>query len=117
MKPGESAGIWLFKTVAGLLIIGTLFIHFIVNHALVPGGLLSYQDVINYYANPWIVTMEVFFLIFVVTHILLGIRSIILDLRPTVALMRMLDLTFIVLGLCAIIYGIWLAATIAARAV
>ncbi|MRR52611.1 MAG: hypothetical protein EG825_17195, partial [Rhodocyclaceae bacterium] len=73
-KPQEGAWLWLLKIVAGLLIIVIMGIHFVVNHLVAPGGLLTYTDVLAYYQNPIIPIMEILFLVFVVTHALLGIR-------------------------------------------
>ena len=114
-KAREGAGLWLFKLFAGVLIIALLFVHFIVNHLAAPSGLLSYADVVAYYQNPWIVAMEITFLVFVVSHALVGLRSILLDLNPSDGVLRLADITFVVLGIAAVIYGIWLALTIAAR--
>ena len=83
-------------------------IHFIVNHLVAPGGLLTYLDVISYYQNPIVPIMEGFFLIFVVGHALLGLRSIILDLNPTRTRMRWIDFILFSLGAVAVLYGLWL---------
>jgi len=104
----ESTGLWMAKTIAGLLIIVLLGIHFVVNHLVAPGGLLSYADVLKYYQNPIIPSMEGFFLVFVVSHALLGLRSILLDLNFKPSLQRGLDILLVVLGSAATIYGIWL---------
>lgn len=113
-RPQEGAGLWLFKIVSGLLIIALLLLHFIVNHFLAPQGLLSWAEVIAYYNIPIIPVIEIFFLIFVVSHSLVGLRSIILDLNPSKGVTRVMDIGFLVLGTVAIVYGIWLALRIAA---
>ncbi|HZU87020.1 MAG TPA: hypothetical protein VFF78_06025, partial [Anaerolineaceae bacterium] len=79
-KPREGGWLWILKIVGGLLIVGLIILHMIVNHLVAPGGLLTYQDVLNYYDNPIIPILEVAFLIFAVSHALLGLRSILLDL-------------------------------------
>jgi len=107
-KLTENTWIWLVKVFAGLFIVVLLGIHFIVNHLLAPGGLLSYADVLAYYQNPIIPIMEGFFLVFVVAHALLGLRSILLDLNPSAARMRWIDIILFALGGVAIVYGIWL---------
>jgi succinate dehydrogenase hydrophobic anchor subunit len=114
-KAHEGAWLWLLKIAAGVLIIVVLGIHFVVNHVAAPGGLLSYWDVVRYFQNPWIVAMEVSFLVFVVTHSLLGLRSILLDLNPPVKVLTLANYLFIFLGASAIVYGIWLALTIASQ--
>lgn len=107
-KPTENTWLWLVKVFAGLFIVVLMGIHFIVNHLVAPGGLLTYTDVIAYYQNPIIPIMEGFFLIFVVGHALLGVRSIILDLNPKPTRMRWIDFILFSLGTAAVIYGIWL---------
>jgi len=107
-KLTENTWIWLVKVFAGLFIVVLLGIHFIVNHLVAPGGLLSYADVLAYYQNPIIPIMEGFFLVFVVGHALLGLRSILLDLNPSAARMRWIDIILFALGGAAIVYGIWL---------
>lgn len=111
-KPREGAWLWLFKIVAGLMIVLLLALHFIVNHLVAPSGLLSYQDVIVYYQNPIIPIVEVIFLIFVVSHALVGLRSIVLDLNPSDGVLRLVDAVFWLAGTGFIIYGIWLVVVI-----
>ena len=73
-KPGarEGMGLWLYKVVAGLFIVLLLGLHFIVNHLVAPGGLRTWADVVAYYQNPIIPILEILFLIFVVSHALIG---------------------------------------------
>lgn len=114
-KPQEGAWLWLLKIIAGLLIIVILGIHFYVNHLAAPGGLLSYADVLAYYQNPAVLVMEVLFLVFVVTHALLGLRSILLDLNPSKSLLRWINLGFLAIGIAAVGYSAWLVFFIAAK--
>jgi len=115
-KNREGALLWLYKTVAGLLIVVVLGVHFVVNHLVAPGGLLSYRDVILYFQNPWVVAMEIAFLVFVISHSLIGLRSILLDLNPSESVLKTANAVLLVLGTGAILYGIWLALTIANQA-
>lgn len=112
-KPTENAFLWLTKIISGVLIIVILILHLIVNHFTAPNGLLSYAEVVAYYQNPLIPIMEGFFLIFVVTHSLIGLRSILLDLKPTRSAMNIIDGGLTLFGLVAIVYGIWLLFAIA----
>lgn len=114
-KPREGAWLWMFKIFAGLMIVVLLAIHFVVNHLVAPTGLLSYQDVIQYYQNPIIPIMEIIFLAFVVSHALVGMRGIILDLNPPDHLLRGIDLVLFLVGSIAIVYGIWLVMVIVSR--
>ncbi len=114
-KVREGAWLWLFKIAAGLVIILLLGVHFVVNHLVAPGGLLTYADVVSYYANPIIAVMEGLFLAFVLGHALVGIRGIILDLNPSDQALRLVDWVLVVVGAAALVYGIWLLAVISAR--
>ena len=112
---GESTGLWLLKILTGFLVIVVLVIHLIVNHLIVPGGLLSYADIVQYYQNPIIPIMEIAFLIFVVTHALIGLRSVLLDLHPSNVILRLINYGLGVLGIGSIAYGTWLILVIASR--
>jgi succinate dehydrogenase / fumarate reductase membrane anchor subunit len=106
--PQENYLVWGIKILAGLLIIALLGVHFIVNHLLAPEGLLTYADILVYYQNPVVPIMEIGFLIFVVIHALLGLRSIFLDLHPPSRLSRGMDAAFLAAGALMIGYGTWL---------
>ena len=112
-KPNEAAGLWLVKVLLGLLIIVILTIHLIVNHYVGEGALLTWQNVVDYFSNPWSVFMEITFLIVVVSHSLIGLRSIILDLNPSKGTMKIVDRSIYILGVLSVVYGIWLALKIA----
>jgi succinate dehydrogenase / fumarate reductase membrane anchor subunit len=116
VRPREGAWLWLAKVLSGVMVFALLIVHLVVNHMVAQGGLLSYGDVIAYYANPIIPVMEGVFLVFVVTHALLGVRGIILDLNPSRAVMYGLDVILSGIGAVAIVYGIWLLRVLALRA-
>lgn len=107
-KSREGVGLWLVKILAGLLIVIVMSIHFVINHAVVPGGLLTYDDVLRYYTFWFVPVMEAIFLVIVISHSLLGLRSIILDLNPPGRLSRWMDGILLVVGSAAVVYGIWL---------
>ena len=114
-RMGENAGVWFFKVLSGLLIILILFFHLVINHLIVEGGLLSYADVVKYYQT-WIVPiMEIFFLIFVVSHALIGLRSILLDLHPGNISLKWINRGLVLLGVVTIVYGTWLVFVIVGR--
>jgi succinate dehydrogenase hydrophobic anchor subunit len=115
-RPHETAWLWMAKIVTGVLIFAILGIHLIVNHMVVEGGLLTYNDVLRYYSNPLIPIMEAFFLIFVVSHALLGVRGIVLDMRPSDRLVRRLNIGLLAFGAVAIAYGLWLLIVLWMRA-
>jgi succinate dehydrogenase hydrophobic anchor subunit len=112
-KPGENVWLWLVKIVTGPLLIIFLLIHFIINHYVAEHGLLTYADVIAYYKNPLIPAMEICFLAVVVTHSLIGLRGIILDLNPSRNLLKIINWILVIIGILAVSYGTWLALTIA----
>jgi succinate dehydrogenase hydrophobic anchor subunit len=116
-KSGENAWLWLVKIATGPLLIVLIFIHFIVNHFTAENGLLTYTDVIAYYKNPLIPAMEICFLTAVVAHSLIGLRGIILDLKPARNILRVIDWILVIGGILVISYGTWLALTIAAKGV
>jgi len=115
-RKGENAWLWLLKILTGILVIVFLGIHLIVNHLVAPEGLLTYQEVVEYLSNPWVVTMETAFLVIVVTHALLGTRSIVLDLNPSRSFMRVMDWVFTLVGVVSVVYGIWLLRVIVTQA-
>ncbi len=117
LKSGEGTWLWLAKIITGALVITLLFVHFIVNHYTAPTGLLSYREVVVYLSNPWIALMESAFLVIVVAHALIGLRSIILDLKPPRMLLTAVNWVFSIVGVVSIIYGIWLIRTIVTRGV
>jgi succinate dehydrogenase / fumarate reductase membrane anchor subunit len=107
-KTREGAGLWLIKVIGGFLIVFLLGLHFIINHLVAPNGLLSWEDVVRYYQNPIIPAIEVVFLVVVVAHSLIGTRGILLDMKPSGKVLRALDALFWVVGVVAVVYGIWL---------
>ena len=112
---GEGAGLWFLKVLTGFLVIVILVIHLIVNHLIVAGGLLSYADVVQYYQYAIVPIMEIAFLIFVVTHALMGLRSVLLDLQPSNIVLKWINYGLGVLGVGSIIYGVWLVLVIVGR--
>jgi succinate dehydrogenase / fumarate reductase membrane anchor subunit len=114
-RAGENMWLWLVKMITGPLLVILLLIHFIVNHFIAETGLLTYADVVAYYRNPLIPIMEILFLTTVVTHSLIGLRGIILDLNPARRLLKVIDWGLVVAGIAAISYGVWLALVIASK--
>lgn len=114
-KSGENTWLWLVKIITGPLLVILLLIHFIVNHFIGETGLLTYADVVAYYQNPLIPAMEICFLATVVTHSLIGLRGIILDLKPSRNILKVIDWVLVIGGISVVIYGTWLALTIASR--
>jgi succinate dehydrogenase hydrophobic anchor subunit len=59
--------------------------------------------------------MEILFLASVVTHSLSGLRGIFLDLKPSREVLKIADWVFVLVGVVAVVYGTWLALTIASK--
>src|SRR5690349_1457447 len=116
-RPGETTWIWLIKIVTGPLLILVLILHLILNHYIgsLPSGLMSYNDIVRYYQNPVIPAIEILFLITVVTHCLIGLRGIILDMNPSRQILSAVTWLLSILGVFSVGYGIWLALTIASK--
>jgi succinate dehydrogenase / fumarate reductase membrane anchor subunit len=114
-RPGETTWLWLIKIVTGPLLLLVLGLHFTVNHYLgsMPSGLMTYDDIVRYFQNPVIVGIEILFLVTVVTHSLIGFHGILLDMHPSRNLLVIFTWLHLLLGVSAVLYGIWLALTIA----
>ena len=105
----RSGSAWLIQAFSGLLLVIILGTHMIAHHFIVEGGLRDYQQVLDYVNNPVVFTMEVLFVIFAVVHALLGVRSIITDLRLSASALRTVNWVLGVFGVLVIAWGIYLA--------
>jgi succinate dehydrogenase hydrophobic anchor subunit len=114
-KSLENASLWLAKVGTGGLVLFFLGVHFYMNHLFAPTGLLTYQDIVAYYRLPGVTIMEGLFLIFVIAHALLGLRSILLDLNFKEPVQKIIDWIMIATGSLASIYGVWLLIVIGSR--
>ncbi len=115
-RSGENTWLWLVKILTGPLLLILLGIHLTVNHFIgTSHGLLTYADVVAYYRNPIIPIMEILFLAAVVTHSLSGLRGIILDLKPSRTILKILDVILVVFGISVVIYGVWLITVIVSK--
>ena len=65
--------------------------------------------------HPWVVVIEISLLTIVVSHALLGPRSILLDIRLSDKVQTVIDRFLIIHGIVAIAYGFWLTQVIASR--
>lgn len=116
-KRGETTWLWLLKIITGVLVVVILGVHLVVNHLVSPDGMLTFQEVVIYVSNPWVALMEGTFLVLAVFHALLGVRSVVLDFHPSQRLIKGMDIVFSVVGVVAVIYGIWLLRAIQAHGV
>jgi succinate dehydrogenase hydrophobic anchor subunit len=109
----------MIKAFTGPLLVLVLALHLTVNHYLgsTASGLMTYDDVVRYFQNPIIPAIEILFLITVITHCLIGLRGILLDLNPSRSLLNTLTWVLVVFGAATVVYGIWLALAIASKGV
>lgn len=114
-RSGENTWLWLLKILSGILLVILLGIHLVVNHFVAEGGLLTYADVVAYYQNPIIPIMEICFLAIVVSHSLIGLRGILLDLKPSRNVLKIIDVVFVLGGISVVAYGIWLVIVIVSK--
>jgi succinate dehydrogenase hydrophobic anchor subunit len=116
-RPGENTWIWLIKIATGPLLVLVLILHLIVNHYLgsMKSGLMTYDDVVAYFQNPIIPAIEILFLVTVVTHCLIGLRGIILDMNPSRTILKIVTWLLAILGVSSVVYVIWLALAIASK--
>lgn len=104
---------WLVQAITGILLVPILLLHMVAHHFVVEGGLRDFQQVVDYISNPAIFGITIIFLIVVTIHAALGLRAIIVDLRPSASVRRVVNWVLIIASVAAIIYGIWLEITIA----
>jgi succinate dehydrogenase / fumarate reductase membrane anchor subunit len=116
-RPEENSTLWLIKIATGPLLVLVIILHFAVNHYMgsTASGLMTYTDVITYFKNPIVPAVEILFLITVVTHSLIGLRGIFLDLKPSRLSMTVINWVLTLVGVSTIVYGIWLALAIASQ--
>ncbi len=114
-ESGENTWLWMVKILTGPVLVILLVIHLIVNHFIGQTGLLTYADVVAYYRHPIIPIMEMCFVAVVITHSLIGLRGILLDLKPSRIMVRVMDWILGIGGIAAVAYGIWLILVIASK--
>lgn len=113
LRQDRSGAIWLIQAFSGALLIPLLLLHMIAHHFIVEGGLREFDQVIDYISNPAIFVISIIFLLVVTAHAALGLRAILVDLRPTPGARRVIDWVLFVAAILAIVYGVWLEITIA----
>jgi succinate dehydrogenase hydrophobic anchor subunit len=109
---GPAGALWLVQAFSGFLLVLLLLLHMIVHHFVVEGGLRNYQQVVDYVSNPAILAITITFLIVVSIHALLGVRALVIDLGPKASTMRIVNWILLLVGVGAVVYGIWLELTI-----
>lgn len=98
---------WLGQRVTAVVIIVTIMVHLVLTH-FVAIGELSYGNIGERLASGAVLVNDVLLLVAVVYHALNGVRMVALDWGLSGAgARRGFDLLLWVVGVVAIVYGIW----------
>ena len=106
-EPKAASG-WLWQVITGVGLVVLLGLHFIAQHFIAKGGLRNFADVLVYLRNPLFLVLEAFFLVFVTTHAMLGVRAILMDFGLSDRAEKRLSQTLTVVGVLTIGYCLWL---------
>jgi succinate dehydrogenase hydrophobic anchor subunit len=104
----KASSTWYWQVLTGVALLLLLGLHFIANHFIATGGLRNFADVVSYLRNPIILVLEVFFLVVVVTHAMLGVRAIVMDFGISDRAEKRLSQVLTAIGVLTISYGLWL---------
>lgn len=99
---------WIWQVITGAALIPLAGLHMVAQHFMVEGGLRGFDQVQAYLSNPIAWPIELLFLISVISHALLGVRAVLVDLGPSPRQARWLDIALIVIGVASVAYGAWL---------
>lgn len=99
---------WIWQVITGGALIPLAGLHMIAQHFLVEGGLRGFDQVKAYLGTPIVWPIELLFLASVVSHALLGVRAILVDLGPSPRVARLIDIALVVVGIASVAYGAWL---------
>ncbi|MGZ4268356.1 MAG: hypothetical protein ACXVFN_05375 [Solirubrobacteraceae bacterium] len=115
---GRSARVWKWTVGSGVALVVLAGAHVIAQHFVVAGtgGLRTYQQVLDYLANPVILVIEGAFAVAVTIHALLGVRGFLHDLDPGPRTRRRIDVGLWALGIVTVGYAVALLVTLAVRA-
>ena len=110
--------VWRLTTASGVALLMLLTVHMVANHFVVDsvGGLRSYDQVLDYIANPVMLAIEIVFLIVITVHAMLGLRGVLFDLTGSARHRVRIDRGLVTLGFATVSYGLFLLLTLAARA-
>jgi succinate dehydrogenase hydrophobic anchor subunit len=117
-RRGRQTLVWRATASTGVALVALITAHMFAHHFVVQGtgGLRSYQQVLEYVANPLIFTIELLFLVVVSVHAMLGLRSVLFDLATGARARAWISRGLVVLGAVTVAYGVALVVTLASRA-
>ncbi len=106
---------WILQVLTGGALLVLVVVHLVAQHFVVqaPAGLRDYDSVMRYLGSPVVVVIESLFLLAVIWHAMLGLRSILLDLGLGPVARRRVSIGVTALGLVTLAYGGWLMAVLA----
>jgi len=115
---GSRSRAWVWTAGTGVALLVLVTIHMVAHHFVVErmGGLRTYQDVLDYIANPVIFVIECAFLVVVTIHAMLGLRSVLFDFGLSDRAKRLVDRGLVALGVLTVAYGFLLIGVLASRA-
>ncbi len=109
---------WKATAYSGAALLVLVTVHMVAHHFVVEevGGLRTYEQVLDYVANPVIFVIECLFLVVVTTHAMLGLRSVLLDFGLSVRGKRLVSRGLLAMGAVTVAYGLTLIGVLASRA-
>ena len=110
--------VWRATAFTGIALLALVTVHMVAHHFVVEsvGGLRTYDQVLDYIANPVIFTIESLFLVVVTVHAMLGLRSVLFDVATGERTRAWVSRGLVALGAVTIVYGLVLIGVLAARA-
>ncbi len=110
--------VWRATAFTGIALLALVTVHMVAHHFVVEsvGGLRTYDQVLDYIANPLIFAIECLFLVVVTVHAMLGLRSVLFDVATGERTRAWISRGLVTLGALTIAYGLVLIGVLAARA-
>ena len=117
LRSGQAL-VWLVTAFTGVGLFVLLAVHMVAHHFVVrgTGGLRTYEQVLDYLANPLIFAIECLLLVFITVHAMLGLRSVLFDLTTGVRARAWISRGLVALGCLTVAYGLLLVGILASRA-
>ena len=110
--------VWRATAFTGIALLALVTVHMVAHHFVVEsvGGLRTYDQVLDYIANPVIFMIESLFLVVVTVHAMLGLRSVLFDVATGERTRAWISRGLVALGAVTVAYGLVLIGVLAARA-
>jgi len=117
-RRGSQTVVWRATAFTGIALLALITVHMVAHHFVVEsvGGLRTYDQVLDYIANPVIFAIEGVFLIVVTVHAMLGLRSVLFDVATGERTRAWISRGLVALGALTVAYGLVLIGVLAARA-